>query len=454
MIQSLINFFLEGFKNQTETEKRTARHLLFTTGSVLSMYVVFFLGNIFFNLGYLSLFANFCGILGVSISLFQFRSGKIKHAGLYLIWTIICTIVIYVCTDLDRTDAAIRYRLYITFVSILGLYFIFISFYRSIRQIFNFSFVFIGILTLHFIIIEVQLQGDKTNQLFALQHYSVTVFGVLLITTISSLMLSILEDLQQQTIRQSEVIEKQNNDLKKTIEQQTRFLMIENENMKEFAAITSHDLKEPLRSISGFVFLIKKKLETEAISKDEDIQEYFQFVQHGVKKMEVLISDVGDYSSINILEKNFSEVDLNSLVKSVVQTFEQQIYGQNIAVDLQDLPAVWGDKTLLFTLFQKLISNAIRFQKTETSATIFIGCKQENRLCTFFIRDNGVGISKDHLQKIFAPFKKLNRGTDSKPSSGLGLATCKKIVEIHNGEIWAESQEGVGSIFHFTIGKK
>jgi light-regulated signal transduction histidine kinase (bacteriophytochrome) len=343
--------------------------------------------------------------------------------------------------------------LYVTFVSILGLYFVFISFYRNKKQLFNFSFVFIGILTLHFIVILYKLQGDKINQLFTLQHYSVTVFGILLTTIISSLMISVLEELQQQTVAQKEIIERQNTELKKTLEKQARFLMLGNENLKEFAAITSHDLKEPLRNISGFVSLIKRKIEPEAISQNQELQEYFEFVQSGVKKMEVLIHDIGDYSSINILEKNFADVDMNALIKNVIHTFDQQIAGKNITIDVQRLPAVWGDKTLLFALFQKLISNAIRFRNNEMPCYILIGTESGDNQVSFFIKDNGVGISEEYLQKIFAPFRKLKGDTESKTSSGLGLATCKKIIEIHNGEIWAESKAGSGSVFYFKIGK-
>lgn len=453
MIQRFINYFLEGFKSQTETEKRTAGHLLLTTVSVMSMFIIFFSAHLFFGLSHISLFANFLGIAGTALSLLQFRTGNIRRAGLYLIWVIILAIVLYVFADFQRTDPAIRYRLYVTFVSILGLYFVFISFYRNKKQLFNFSFVFIGILTLHFIVILYKLQGDKINQLFTLQHYSVTVFGILLTTIISSLMISVLEELQQQTVAQKEIIERQNTELKKTLEKQARFLMLGNENLKEFAAITSHDLKEPLRNISGFVSLIKRKIEPEAISQNQELQEYFEFVQSGVKKMEVLIHDIGDYSSINILEKNFADVDMNALIKNVIHTFDQQIAGKNITIDVQRLPAVWGDKTLLFALFQKLISNAIRFRNNEMPCYILIGTESGDNQVSFFIKDNGVGISEEYLQKIFAPFRKLKGDTDSKTSSGLGLATCKKIIEIHNGEIWAESKAGSGSVFYFKIGK-
>lgn len=450
------NYFLEPFRQRSKAEVKKAYYLLWSSLTVLGFFVFLFISHSVFFSGGVYQISDVLGMIGTVAAIYQFRRGNIENAGKVLIGVIIMVFTIQtVLTDMERTDPAIRYRLYVTLVCIMGSFFLFISFFRQIRLLIYFGVIFLAILTLHYLIILHQIGHIPTMMMYTTEHYIISCMSVIFATVISSLLITLIEKLYSQAIGQGEIIKRQNEELQQTVDEQTRFLVSSNESLKEFAYLTSHDLREPLRNISGFISLIKKHSDNKTMEANADeINEYFSYVQKGVGQMEELISDIKVYSGINVLEKNFSAVPMGDLIYQVKDALEAEIMQANARIHIQPgMPVVNADKTLLFSLIQNLIANAIKYRRAEVEPVINIRYSQsyDTGTHTFSVSDNGIGIDNDYYERIFYAFKRLHGKDGDYEGTGLGLAICKKIVEIHGGRIWVESTPGEGSTFFFTL---
>ena len=216
-----------------------------------------------------------------------------------------------------------------------------------------------------------------------------------------------------------------------------------NNELEEYAHVVSHDLKPPLRSIYALVAWISEDNEA---TFNEQSKSNVDHIKKTLEKMENLISEILNYSSINSDQMKFTKVDLNKIIEEVRQSIHIPAH---ISVEVVKLPTLKGDRIRLIQLFQNLISNAIRYNDKE-AGHIQIGFKEEPKQYQFSISDNGIGIEDRYHDKIFKMFQSLNV---SKDSSGVGLAIVKKIVELHHGKIWLESKLGEGTTFYFTLRK-
>ena len=470
-------FFLERFRQKNKTELQKASYLLLSTLTVLGFFCFLLFSHIVFWFNPIFIGGDILGIIGCLLALYQFRKGDLEMAGKVLIGFIILVFSIHsivsdifrtdshftmihtgknnaVITDEFRVDPAIRYRLYVTLVCILGTFFLFISFFRSIRQLIYFTVLFIAILTVHFLVIYYQIGDNHEMALFVFEHYITVCVGVIAATLISGLLITLIETLYTQALKQSEVIRRQNIELKETIDEQAQFLVSSNESLKEFAYLTSHDLREPLRSISGFISLISKQCDEVPLSdeKRKEVHEYFDYVHKGVNQMEELINDIKEYSAINVLEKNFTTVLMGDLIHQVRDTLDTDITRTHATIFIQsNIPEVKGDKTLLYSLLLHLVSNAIKYHKPGIAPVIHITYSHTEQGHVFAIKDNGIGIAEEYHERIFQAFKRLHGKQGPYSGTGLGLAICKKSVEIHGGDIWVESKPDEGSTFYFSL---
>ncbi|WP_417786480.1 ATP-binding protein [Tenacibaculum sp.] len=239
-------------------------------------------------------------------------------------------------------------------------------------------------------------------------------------------------------IKKRKKVERKNIDLLKKVAKS-------NQELEEYAHIVSHDLKSPIRSIHALTSWIKSDNEG---AFDEASLQNFEHIENTLEKMEQLITDVLEYSSIINRVKENNDIDLNLLIEEI----KKVIYiPKNISIKvLQELPIIKGDKTKFQQLFQNLISNAIKFNDKE-KGIIEIDVKEQNSFYKFSIKDNGIGIEKEHFDKIFKIFQSLKK---SKDSSGIGLSIVKKIVDLYKGEIWLESEVNKETTFFFTIKKQ
>jgi PAS domain S-box-containing protein len=217
-----------------------------------------------------------------------------------------------------------------------------------------------------------------------------------------------------------------------------------NDELHEYAHIVSHDLKSPLRSISALVTWIK---EDNFDNFDDKSLQKFDLIGTTLDRMELLISDILSYSSIGSAALNDQEVDLNLLVNNLKEVL---YVPEHITITvLNKLPTIKGDKTKLQQLYLNLLSNAIKFIDKE-QGLIKINVEERASFYLFSIQDNGVGIHEKYHDKIFKIFHSLRK---SKESTGIGLSIVKKIVNLHNGEIWLDSKPNIGSTFYFTLKK-
>lgn len=246
--------------------------------------------------------------------------------------------------------------------------------------------------------------------------------------------------------RLEKVIREANVTLEKKVQQRTAELEIKNKELEQFAYVASHDLQEPLRTTSSFVELLRKQYHGKI---DDNANRYIDYVIQASDRMKTLIKDLLDYSRIG-REKQFEPVDCNVALTEVLADLAKVIKENKATITANQLPVVNAFPTELKLLFQNLISNSIKFQKTGIAPQIEISTSKENSHWHFRFSDNGIGIDKQYQQRIFIIFQRLHNRSVYE-GSGIGLAHCKKIVELHGGTIWVESEASKGSTFHFTI---
>ncbi|MES1219543.1 MAG: ATP-binding protein, partial [Bacteroidota bacterium] len=231
------------------------------------------------------------------------------------------------------------------------------------------------------------------------------------------------------------------------VNQMTGQLVSSNKELSQFAYIASHDLQEPLRTISNYAGLIRKQYEGKL---DENHQKYLDAISRSTSRMQLLIKDILDYSQIGE-NKVLVDLDINSIIHDVLEDMATTIAENNVTVNYSNMPVIRG-YTDIRTLFQNLISNAIKFRKANVPCVVKIQAEADYKQWTFSVADNGIGIENDYKEKIFTIFQKLHSRKEY-PGSGIGLAHCRKIVELHGGRIWVEGEFGTGSTFYFTIPK-
>jgi len=245
----------------------------------------------------------------------------------------------------------------------------------------------------------------------------------------------------------SKVIKDQSIEIIKISKQRALLLAnLEKQNLalNEYAHMVSHDLKAPLRSIDA---LLNWYIEDNAKTLTNEDFTILNKVISNVEKMDLLIKGILDYSSIDIDVSEHRNIDFNDIIAEVINIIHLPNH-VNINVNGK-LPTLSGNSFKFKQLFQNLIQNAIKYNDKEI-CEINIGFNEAEKSYTFYVADNGKGIDSKYFEKIFNVFSKLESNTDS---SGIGLSIVKKIVESHQGTVWLESEEQVGTTFYFTLFK-
>ena len=237
--------------------------------------------------------------------------------------------------------------------------------------------------------------------------------------------------------------------LEKKVRQRTHEIESKNMELEQFAYVASHDLQEPLRTISGFVDLLRKEYRE---TLDNNGRIYLNYLAQASDRMKTLIKDLLDYSRIG-REKQAMPVNCNQLLDEVLADLGKSIRESGAHITVGQLPSLRAFPTELKLLFQNLIANSIKFRHPDRRPEISVLAAQESGKWKFAVSDNGIGIEKQFLERIFIIFQRLHSRTQYE-GSGIGLAHCKKIVELHQGHIWADATPGQGSHFYFTISKE
>jgi light-regulated signal transduction histidine kinase (bacteriophytochrome) len=237
-------------------------------------------------------------------------------------------------------------------------------------------------------------------------------------------------------------------ELQKELKNWNQELQRSNKELEEFAYVASHDLQEPLRTISSFSDLLKEEY-YDIIGKDG--KQYLNFITSASSRMKQLIKDLLRLSRIQTRGQEFSLVNCNDVMEDVFNILRISIEEKKATITYQGLPSIIGDKFQMTQLWQNLISNALKFHSEQP---LKINIKAENKIdeWLFSIEDNGIGISPEFHERIFIIFQKLH-SQDRYEGTGIGLALCQKIITRHRGKIWVESDKGKGTKFLFTIPK-
>ncbi|MEJ2701145.1 MAG: PAS domain S-box protein, partial [Sedimentisphaerales bacterium] len=241
-------------------------------------------------------------------------------------------------------------------------------------------------------------------------------------------------------------LQEANEELERRVEQRTEELHRSNKDLDEFAHIVSHDLREPLRAVGGFVELLDKRYRDKL---DGKAGQYIQFAMNGANRMSDLISGLLECSRVQTHGETPRLVPSRAALRTAMEHLQDKIAVCEAVITSDELPEVNADGRQLTQLFRNLLDNAIKF-RGEAKPDIHVGCAQDGERWRFSVRDNGIGIDPQHHERIFKIFQRLH-SLGENPSYGVGLTICQKIVHRHGGQIWVESEEGRGSTFHFTI---
>lgn len=228
----------------------------------------------------------------------------------------------------------------------------------------------------------------------------------------------------------------------------TEALTEANRELQGFVYVVSHDLQEPLRMVSSFVSLLRRRYRGRL---DAEADEFIGFAVDGAERMSAMIRDLANLSRLATRGEEFRPVAVDRVVDAALANLKVAIDEAGAEVSVAaNLPVVRGDESQLLRLFQNLIGNAVKFRDRGHASLIQIECQRRGKEWMFSVEDNGIGIEERHFEQIFIIFRRLH-GPEEYEGTGIGLAVCKRIVERHGGRIWVESTPGKGSRFKFSI---
>jgi light-regulated signal transduction histidine kinase (bacteriophytochrome) len=222
-----------------------------------------------------------------------------------------------------------------------------------------------------------------------------------------------------------------------------------NKELETFSYSVSHDLRAPLRHISGFSQLLVEEFGS---NLDPTAQKYVERIQAGTQRMGLLVDELLNLARLGRHALRLQPTGLNAMVAEMLAILQAESAGRQVDWVIADLPAVACDPVLVRQIFQNLLSNALKFTRPRAHAVIEVSHQvQADGQVVFMVRDNGIGFDMKYVDKLFGVFQRLHRAEDFE-GTGIGLATVQRIVQKHGGQVWAEGELDKGAVFYFTLG--
>jgi light-regulated signal transduction histidine kinase (bacteriophytochrome) len=235
--------------------------------------------------------------------------------------------------------------------------------------------------------------------------------------------------------------------LNQDLTRQAKQLQMVNKELESFSYSVSHDLRAPLRAISGFSNILRTEY---GPGLNPEMQHYLEIIDTSAQKMGVLIEDLLKFSRLSRQELAVRPVDMNALIREVVSELAPEMQNRQVELRIDELPACQADPALLKQVLINLLSNALKYSRRRPQAIIQVGSQELNGDRVFFIKDNGVGFNMRYAEKIFVVFQRLH-STDEYEGTGIGLAIVQRIIQRHGGRVWAEAEVDKGATFYFTL---
>ncbi len=233
----------------------------------------------------------------------------------------------------------------------------------------------------------------------------------------------------------------------RALREKTDALARSNAELEQFAYVASHDLQEPLRMVSSYVQLFEKRY---AGQVDAQAKKYIDYSVEGAKRMQALIGGLLEFSRVGRIDEPSGPVDMGSALDQALLNLRSAIEESHAVVTRGPLPSVTGNAGRLAQALQNLVGNAIKFRRPGEAPAIHVSAVPRRDEWLFAVKDNGIGIDPQFLDRIFVIFQRLHTRAEY-PGTGIGLSVCKKVIERHGGRIWVESEPGAGATFQFTL---
>ena len=241
-----------------------------------------------------------------------------------------------------------------------------------------------------------------------------------------------------------------NASLERKVAERTELLESANKELESFSYSVSHDLRAPLRHINGYLELLQKKNSEQL---DEKGKHYISSIYEASNHMGHLIDDLLNFSRSGRAELKPDNIDMNKAVRDALMILDNDIKGRNIVWDINSLPFVHADYSMIRQVWVNLLGNAVKYTKFREVAYISVGWSEVNGEYVFFVKDNGAGFDSNYAQKLFGVFQRLHSNEEFE-GTGIGLANVRQVIKRHGGRTWAEGEVDKGAVFYFTLPKK
>jgi len=220
-----------------------------------------------------------------------------------------------------------------------------------------------------------------------------------------------------------------------------------NQELKQFAYVSSHELQQPVRTIYNFIQIYEEEY---SALLDKKASKYLEIIKDSSKRVYALINVLSDYSKLG-LKKSLRLVNMKELIDNVILDLNSTVKSSGAEIEIGDMPVINAYEIEIHQVFRNLIGNAVKFQNKNVKPQIKINAEKIGDKWRFSVSDNGIGIPPVHFEKLFNIFQRLHANENEFEGKGIGLAICKKIIELHQGQIWVESNKDQGVTFYFTI---